>query len=165
MNDNFWQEQFDGHPGAEGIDFVSLMARPWKPGTIYDTKTKEQMLAGCAYPRSNYLFWKMENGKKVYIYGERDKIEPGSLPYHPEHRQLWALKDWGEDKIVGIFESQETAEEMCVSYTEEAAYIEALELYQWNHHWDMERACTAAWKRHVLDFWIEPVDCWSFLPF
>ena len=39
------------------------------------------------------------------------------------YRQVWAVKDWGEDKIVGVFEDQATAEEICMSYIEEAAYV------------------------------------------
>ena len=81
------------------------------------------------------------------------------------YRQVWAVKDWGEDKIVGVFEDQATAEEICISYIEEAAYVEAIDLYQCHHHWEMERACQEAWKRHNWDFWVIPLDLWTFLPF
>ena len=161
---NYWQEEFE-KTGADGVQFVGLMDTPWNIRTSYGCKTKEEMLAGCSYPRSNYIFYKMVNGKKEYIITERFQRKPGSIEYYPEYRQVWAVKDWGEDKIVGVFEDRATAEEICVSYIEEAAYADAVDLYQWHHHWDMERACRDAWKRHSWDFWVEPLDSWTFLPF
>ena len=162
---NFWKEQFDKHPDAEGIDFVSLIARPWKPGTIYDTKTREQMIAGCAYPRSNYLFWKMVDGKKVYIYKEKDKLKPGSVHCHAEHRKLFAIID-DDEAIWGVFDNRQDAEEIAMSLYEELAYETALDLYLWHHHWDMEHATTEAWEGYVgWTYLVKPIDFWSFSPF
>lgn len=159
-----WKETFDKYPEAEGVDFVSLLAKPWRPGTIYESKTKEQMIAGCAYPRSNWLLWKMVNGKKEYIYQEQHKIAPGSIPCHPDRKVMFMIVD--EDEINwGAFDNRQDAEEIAMSLYEEVAYEMACDLYTWHHHWDMERAVRTAWERVGWEYQIKEFDLWSFSPF
>lgn len=161
---NFWEEQFNECPEAEGIDFVNIFATPWNPGVIYDSKTKEQMITGCAYPRSGYLYWKMVDGEKQYIITEKFKRKPGSMTHHPEQTELWIVEDASEEELVGAFEDRAEAEEMCLAFYEEAAYLTALEQYQGHHHWTMKRACEFGWIYHKLDFWVKPVNLWKFFP-
>ena len=67
---NFWKEQFDKYPRAEGVDFVDWGFNPITPSNkcIHQSNTKDEMCNGhCKmYPRSNYYFWfKDENGMEV----------------------------------------------------------------------------------------------------
>lgn len=66
---SFWQEQFDKHSGAEGVDFVPVACHPWsKDFMIIQSNRKEDFeKENFHYPRSGYFFWKMENGVKKYI--------------------------------------------------------------------------------------------------
>jgi hypothetical protein len=52
--------------GADGIDFVPIFSKS-EVCTIYASYTKEQFATVTLYPRSAYRFWKMIDGKKVYI--------------------------------------------------------------------------------------------------
>lgn len=159
---NFWQEQFDKYPEAEGVDFVSLLATPLNPGMIFGTYTKEMMIAGCSYPRSGYLFWKMVNGEKIYFDSKSEKREPGSIVHRPQQTELWSVRDYMEDKTVGVFEDRATAEEMCLTFYEEAVYFTALEEYGWHHHWNVKQAYDFARTYHLLDFQVEQLYLWKF---
>lgn len=63
-----WEEEFE-KLNADGIDFVPLNFNPCctPQSQVYKSFTKEEFLKGAIYPRSNYYFWKMENGLKCYI--------------------------------------------------------------------------------------------------
>lgn len=64
-----WIERFE-KVGAEGIDFVPLFFNKNCPQNfeIYKSYTKKQMCEEVTYwPRTNYVFWVMRDGKKVYI--------------------------------------------------------------------------------------------------
>ena len=162
MSRVYWKQQFDKHPDAEGVDFVGLMDKPWDVRVLYATKTKSEMMAGCSYPRGNWLFWKHdENGKRVYIKEERHMIKPGSTVHYPEHKIMFMIVD--EDEInFGAFDNRQIAEEIAMSLYEEAAYEMALDLLQWHYHWDMERASREAWERIGWLFQIREFDTWSF---
>lgn len=68
-----WKEEFDKRE-AEGIDFVPLDFNPCctPQSKVCMSYTKEEMLNGAIYPRTNYLFWKRVNGLKCYIIETRD---------------------------------------------------------------------------------------------
>lgn len=64
-----WKEIFEKN-GAEGIDFVPLTFNKNCPQNfpIYATFDKETICnESVCYPRSNYVFWIMRNGNKIYI--------------------------------------------------------------------------------------------------
>ena len=77
-------------------------------------------------------------------------------------QELWAVRDLIEDKIIAAYEDRATAEEMCLTFYEEAAYFTALDRYIWHHHWTMEKAAEVGWKYHFLDFEIECIVLWKF---
>lgn len=157
---NYWQEEFD-KTGADGVQFVGLLDTPWNIRTSYGCKTKEEMIAGCAYPRANYIFYKMVNGKKEYIITERFKRKPGSIVCHPSHKTMFMIVD--EDEInFGAFDNRQDAEEIAMSLYEEAVYEMACDLYTWHHHWDMERAGEEAWKRAGWKYQIREFGFWKF---
>lgn len=64
-----WAEIFEKN-GAEGIDFVPLTFNKNCPQNfeIYDSFDKKTICEefGC-FPRTNYVFWIMRDGKKIYI--------------------------------------------------------------------------------------------------
>lgn len=81
---NFWKEQFDKYPRAEGVDFVGWGFNPITPSNkcIIQSNTKDEMCNGhCVmYPRSNYYFWfKDENGYKKY-FGPKSNVPAENLP-------------------------------------------------------------------------------------
>ena len=59
--------------GADGVDFHACSAKP--PNCyISQSNTKEDFeYSDIGTPRSGYTFWKRENGKKKYIYSERNE--------------------------------------------------------------------------------------------
>ena len=148
---SYWEEKF-AETGADGVDFVPFIAKPWDIKTIYDSKTKEEILAGTAYPRSNYFFWKLVNGKKVYITEEKDKRKPGEINPWIEKTPVFLVIDNFAEAPVAILKDRGTAEEICMAYIEEAAWIESLHLYGWKHHWTMERAVVEGWNRNKLSY-------------
>ena len=161
---NYWTEKF-AETGADGVDFVPLIAKPWDIKTIYESKTKEEMLAGAAYPRSNYFFWKMVNGKKEYIVEEKDKRKPGEISVHFERTPIFLIIDIHNDVPAMIVKDRVTAEEMCLSLAEQDAYEMACDLYTWRHHWSMERAAEEAWRRCYLNYLIYEDSVVEFTPF
>ena len=80
---------------ADGIDFVSISAN-MNNATIYASYTKAEFDNVVCYPRSNYRFWKLINGHRVYIDHEtgkpvrfesttlRDEIAHGFLKFNAE---------------------------------------------------------------------------------
>ena len=53
--------------GADGIDFVSICFDPAHP-SIYKSYTKQEWIdSDRSYPKTNYIYWRMENGQKIYI--------------------------------------------------------------------------------------------------
>ena len=161
---NYWAEKF-AETGADGVDFVPLIAKPWDVKTIYDSRTKKEMLAGVAYPRSNYFFWKIVNGKKQYIVEEKNKRKPGEIPVHFERTPVFLIIDTHTDVPAMIVTDRATAEEMCLSLTEQDAYEMACDLYTWRHHWSMERAAEEAWRRCYLNYLIYEDSVVEFTPF
>lgn len=161
---NYWKERFEKN-GADGIDFVPLFSKPWDVGTIYESKTKAEMLAGTAYPRSNYFFWKLVNGQKVYIVDEKYQRKPGEISANFEKTPIYIVEDVIACMPVFITRDRQTAEEMCLSYIEEAAYAESLLLYTHHHHWSMEKACTEGWKRNLLSYTVREDSIVDFMPF
>lgn len=67
--DKFWQDEWDRHPGAEGVDFVPIGWWPWSKGLpIHQTNLKEDFEnPQLMVPRSNRFYWKTVNGRKQYI--------------------------------------------------------------------------------------------------
>jgi hypothetical protein len=162
---NYWEEKF-AETGADGVDFVPLTAKPWDIKIVYDSKTKEEILAGAAYPRSNYFFWKLVNGKKVYITEEGDKRTPGKIPVHFERTPIFMIIDtYAEAEPIIVVKDRATAEELCMSLTEEAAHAKAYDLYCHMHHWSMERAVKEAWRICTLDYLIYETSIVEFTPF
>ena len=161
---NNWEEKF-AEIGADGVDFVPFIAKPWDIKTIYDSKTKEEILAGAAYPRSNYFFWKMVNGEKQYIIEEKYRRKPGEVSVHFERTPIFMVIDTYTDTPAIIVKDRATAEEMCMSLTEEAAHAMAYNLYCHRHHWSMEQAVKEAWKRCSLDYLIYETSIVEFTPF
>lgn len=55
--------------GADGIDFVGLFFdSPFaNDHTIYQSYTREEFMETRCYPKTNYKFWKIVDGKKEYI--------------------------------------------------------------------------------------------------
>ena len=151
---DYWERRFE-ETGADGVDFTSLLSKPWDIKQIYDSKTREEMLSGVAYPRTNYFFWKLVNGKKVYITEERDKRKPGEINPWIEKTPVFLVIDNFAEAPVAVLKDRATAEEICMSYIEEAAWIEALQLYGWKHHWTMERAVAEGWNRNKLSYSIK----------
>ena len=161
---NYWAEKF-AETGADGVDFVPLLAKPWDVKTVYDSRTKEEMLAGIAYPRSNYFFWKLINGKKEYIVEEKNKRKPGEIPVHFERTPIFMVIDTYTDTPAIVVKDRATAEEMCMALTEEAAHTMAYHLYCHRHHWTMERAVEEGWRRCSHDYLIYETSVVEFTPF
>ena len=67
--DKFWQDEWDRHPGAEGVDFVPIGWWPWSKGLpVHQTNVKADFEnPNLCVPRSNRFYWKTVNGKKQYI--------------------------------------------------------------------------------------------------
>jgi hypothetical protein len=161
---NYWEEKF-AETGADGVDFVPLIAKPWDIKTVYDSKTKEEILAGAAYPRSNCFFWKIVDGEKQYIVEEKDKRKPGEVPVHFERTPIFMVIDTYTDTPAIVVKDRATAEEMCMSLTEEAAHTMAYHLYCHRHHWTMERAVEEGWRRCSHDYLIYETSIVEFTPF
>ena len=51
---------------ADGIDFLSFRSDKHFPEIIC-SYTKEELKNVSMFPRTNYKYWKLINGKKVYI--------------------------------------------------------------------------------------------------
>ena len=161
---NYWEEKF-AETGADGVDFVPLTAKPWDVKTVYKSCTKQEMLAGVAYPRSNYFFWKIVDGEKQYIIEEKNKRKPGEVPVHFERTPIFMVIDTHSDAPVIVVKDRATAEEMCMALTEEAAHTMACLLYSHRHHWTMERAVEEGWRRCSLDYLIYETSIVEFTPF
>ena len=161
---NYWAEKF-AETGADGVDFVPLIAKPWDIKTIYDSRTKKEMLAGVAYPRSNYFFWKIVNGEKQYIVEKKNKCKPGEVPVHSERTPVFLIIDTDNGVPAMIVTDRVTAEEMCLSLTEQDVYEMACDLYTWHHHWSMERAAEEAWRRCYFNYLIYEDSVVEFTPF
>lgn len=54
---------------ADGVDFVPIWFDSESRPPIILTMTKEEVKSVNWYPKSNRLYWKIENGKKVYCDG------------------------------------------------------------------------------------------------
>ena len=161
---NYWEEKF-AETGANGVDFVPLTAKPWDVKTVYESRTKQEMLAGVAYPRSNYFFWKIVDGEKQYIVEEKNKRKPGEVPVHFERTPIFMVIDTHNDVPVIVVKDRATAEEMCMALTEEAAHTMAYHLYSHRHHWTMERAVEEGWRRCSRDYLIYETSIVEFTPF
>lgn len=60
-----WKKEFEKYE-ADGIDFVALGFDP-RFTSFKLSFSKESFLKGAKYPRSNYYFWKIKDGKKYYL--------------------------------------------------------------------------------------------------
>lgn len=63
---DYYMEQIDKH-NADGIDFVPIMIYVGEPIPVIASYTKEEFVNEKHIPKTNYLFWKMIDGKKVYV--------------------------------------------------------------------------------------------------
>ena len=161
---NYWEEKF-AETGADGVDFVPLTAKPWDIKTVYESRTKQEMLASVAYPRSNYFFWKIVDGEKQYIVEDRDKRKSGEVPVHFERTPIFMVIDIHTDTPAIVVKDRATAEEMCVALIEEAAYTMACYLYRQRTQWTMERAVEEGWRRCSRDYLVYETSIVEFTPF
>ena len=53
--------------GADGVDFVPIWFDKKLSPPIICSYTKEEWKDVKAYPKSNRMYWKMIDGKKIYI--------------------------------------------------------------------------------------------------
>lgn len=95
--DKFWQDEWDKHPGAEGVDFVPIGWWPWSKGLpVHQTNVKADFEnPHLMVPRSNRFCWKMVNGKKQYIL----------TPYMEEHFQKEFCSRCGTQRCPGDSEA------------------------------------------------------------
>ena len=64
---NCYIDQIEKH-NAEGIDFVPIMIpKEEAMNHIIESYTKEEFKDVKYVPKTNYLFWKMIDGKKTYL--------------------------------------------------------------------------------------------------
>lgn len=54
---------------ADGVDFVPIWFDSESFPPIIQTMTKEEVKNAKGYPKTNRLYWKIENGKKFYCDG------------------------------------------------------------------------------------------------
>lgn len=104
---------------ADGIDFVPIFSN-MDNGTIYASYTRAEFANVESYPRSNYRFWKLIGGHRVYIDHKtgnpvrfestslRDEIAHGFLKFNAE----------GVDFVVSGFNPMTaTKNDVIASYT------------------------------------------------
>lgn len=100
--------------GADGVDFVPVWFDTSFP-PVYKSYTKQEWIeSDGSYPRTNRMYWRMENGQKVYItkptkvnynncpFREQEDITPyrGDVFDHPTYA-FFCLKD-GKKEITNI---------------------------------------------------------------
>lgn len=95
---NWWEQQLDNCGEVDGVDFVPLFFNPKKqkaPNEIYQTNTYEELTTkDVSVPRTNWLPWRMIDGKKFYL----DKL--GNIIEGPKFE--W-IKEYDKEEYWGYW--------------------------------------------------------------
>ena len=95
---NWWKQQLDNWGEVDGVDFVPLFFNPKKqkaPNEIYQTNTYEELTTkDVSVPRTNWLPWRMIDGKKFYL----DKL--GNIIEGPKFE--W-IKEYDKEEYWGYW--------------------------------------------------------------
>ena len=96
MND-FILEEMNKYD-ADGVDFVSIMFDPTMCPNIYKTYTREEWLASNrSYPKTARRYWKIVDGKKIYVDGFAFKVLEGIAKVNAEAPDMEEAQDVSEN--------------------------------------------------------------------
>lgn len=104
---------------ADGIDFVPIFSN-MDDGTIYASYTKAEFAKVESYPRSNYRFWKLIGGHRVYIdhkTGNPVRFESTSLRDEITHGFLQFDAEGVDFVVSGFNPMMATKNDVIASYT------------------------------------------------